>query len=641
MKLNSDKIKIWDIPGGIHPSENKTQSLQQPLTNAGIPKQLILPLSQHIGAAAKPTVSVGQAVLKGEVIAAAAGFVSAPLHAPTSGTISAIEDRAISHPSGLSGHCIVIDTDGKDQWQDHAGIANYAQQDASVLLEAIRQAGIAGMGGAGFPSAVKLQPKKPIETLIINGTECEPYITADDILMQSAASEILIGVHILQLLLKPKRTLIGIEDNKPEAIEKMRTALQQATVLGDTAVVEFPTKYPSGGEKQLIQILTGKHVPSGGLPADIGISCQNVGTIHAIQQAICLGEPLISRITTVTGNALKQAQNYRVLIGTPIDYLLDKSGFEQQQCSRLIIGGPMMGYAITDTSVPVVKTTNCLLAPSKAEIPPPASAQACIRCGLCAEACPASLLPQQLYWFSRGKEYEKLEKHNLFDCIECGACSYVCPSNIPLVQYYRSSKATVRKLHSDHEKAEQSKLRFEARNMRLEQEEKEKQQKRKARQEAAKRKANANNKDSKQDLVQAAIERAKAKKTQQTEGKSPLSTASTATKNTQEEPKSDSSAKQAPLNETTIEETDVAKLAIAKAMAKREQSANLSDKEKLEQQIASLEKRVKKSSALLNAAQDEGDSDKAEILASSVEKIQAKLNKAQESLAALETSDNA
>ena len=289
--------------------------------------------------------------------------------------------------------------------------------------------------------------------------------------------------------------------------------MQKAAEGTGNEIVSFPTKYPSGGEKQLIQILTGREVPSGGLPADIGVVCQNVGTAWAIYRAVSFGEPLISRITTVTGNAVAHPRNYEVLIGTPVQYLLDQSGFDKEQCIRLIMGGPMMGYTLQDTAVPVVKTSNCVLAPTVDELPPPPPAQACIRCGMCAEACPVSLLPQQMYWFSRAQEHDKLEEHNLFDCIECGACSYACPSNIPLVQYYRASKAEIRQAEQDKIKSERSKERFDARQARIEREAAEKEAKRKARQEAAKAKTSAATKgDDKTDLIQAAIERSKAKK---------------------------------------------------------------------------------------------------------------------------------
>jgi electron transport complex protein RnfC len=502
--------KTFSFHGGIHPPENKHQSMQRPIAQAGIPDQLVIPLSQHIGAPASPCVIVGDRVLKGQLIADAGGFVSVSHHAPTSGIVKAIEERVIAHPSGLKAPCIVIDPDGEDLWVEHAGVEDFESMTAQDLVTQIREAGIAGMGGAGFPSAVKLSIKAgtQIETLIINGTECEPYITADDILMQERACTIIEGVRILQHILQPQETLIGVEDNKPLGIAALQLAAQGTGI----EVVSFPTKYPSGGEKQLIEILTGKQVPHGGLPSDIGVVCQNLGTSAAIADAILRGEPLISRVTTVTGEAIDTPQNYEVLLGTSMQYLLEKAGYRASQNKRLIVGGPMMGFSTLSAEVPVIKTTNCVLAPTEKELPTPPPAQACIRCGMCAEACPASLLPQQLFWFSQGKEYEKLEDHKLFDCIECGACSWVCPSNIPLVQYYRSAKADILQMRVDHEKSEQSKARFEARETRLAQQVIEREAKRAARKKAAEERAKAASDGDGEDPVQAAIARAKAKK---------------------------------------------------------------------------------------------------------------------------------
>ncbi|TNE77385.1 MAG: electron transport complex subunit RsxC [Gammaproteobacteria bacterium] len=474
--------KIWDLVGGVHPPENKHQSVQQPIGRLPLPDKLVIPLNQHIGAPPKLLVSSGDRVLKGQALAEPNGMVSVGVHAPTSGTITDISDYPIPHPSGMSARCITLEPDGEDCWIEHSGVDNYRDYSPAKLLELIREAGIAGLGGAGFPSAVKLSARKPISTLIINGTECEPYITADDMLMREHAREIVEGIQMLAYILgEPEEILIGIEDNKPEAYEALEPLLAETNI----ELVEFPTRYPSGGEKQLIQILTGKEVPSGGLPADIGIVCQNIGTTYAIQRAICEGEPLIERVTTVTGRACTINRNYRTLIGTPISHLLRHNGFDQAHCARLIMGGPMMGFTLTDPDVPVIKTTNCILAPSKEEMPAPPPAQACIRCGMCAEACPASLLPQQMFWYAQSENYERLEAHNLFDCIECGACSYVCPSNIPLVQYYRAAKGEIRKQAQEKIKSDRARARFEFQQARKAKEEAEKVAKREARKKAA------------------------------------------------------------------------------------------------------------------------------------------------------------
>ncbi|MAH00023.1 MAG: electron transport complex subunit RsxC [Pseudomonadales bacterium] len=478
-------IRIWDIPGGIHPQENKLQSLGHGIETPPLPRELIVPLQQHIGARAEPCVAVSEKVLKGQLIAEASGFVSCPLHAPTSGTVTAIGPAPYPHASGLEEWAIRIEADGEDRWCELDPISDFRALEPAALLDIIRAAGISGLGGAGFPTAVKLKarPEQKIHTLIINGTECEPYITADDSAMRYRAEQIVSGIEVLMHILRPEQVLIGIEDNKPEAIEAMRAAVGERPMQ----VVVFPTKYPSGGEKQLIQILTGKEVPSGGLPADLGMVCQNVGPLLAIHDAVVLGQPLIKRITTLTGDALSHPTNVEALIGTPIRDLLTFAGLQPEKLYRLVMGGPMMGFTLQSMDAPIVKTTNCLLAGSKAELPPPPPAQPCIRCGLCAEACPASLLPQQLHFFALGKDYDQLKRQNLFDCIECGACSYVCPSSIPLVQYYRAAKSEIRALDLQQHKADHSRQRFEHRQERLQREAEQKERDRIARAEKAAR----------------------------------------------------------------------------------------------------------------------------------------------------------
>lgn len=666
--------KIFGFHGGIHPPENKQQSVRTPIADAGIPPELVIPLSQHIGAPARPVVAVGDKVLKGQMIAGPAGFVSVPMHAPTSGHIVAIEDRLIAHPSGHLAPCIVIASDGRDEWVEHSGAADYRDLDKADLIGHIRDAGIAGMGGAGFPTAVKLslKPDTRIATLIINGTECEPYITADDILMRERAQQIIAGTKILSHLIEPGETLIGVEDNKPQGLAALRAAAQGS----DIEIVEFPTKYPSGGEKQLIEILTGKQVPSGGLPLDVGVICQNVGTAAAVYNAVAHGRPLISRITTVTGEGVAEPQNFEVMIGTPMSYLLEKAGYRPDKNKRLIMGGPMMGFTVSTADAPIVKTTNCLLAPSEVELPSPPPAQACIRCGMCAEACPASLLPQQLFWFAQGKEFEKLEQHNLFDCIECGACSWVCPSNIPLVQYYRASKAEVLQLRRDNEKSEHSRVRFEARQERLEREDLEKEAKRAARKKAAEQRAlEAAESGGTEDPIQAAIERAKAKKAAQQAGagaaeeneqeklektvvttRKRLDTASTKLEQARAEGSDLVAALQTGVDKTRAKleaaeqalhdylqanntapqqeaPVDAAQMAIEKAMAARTADAALSPQDKARGNLEKLQQRLEKSRAKLVEVKADGAEDKIiEALESTVTRLTEKVSAAQEQL---------
>ncbi len=360
-------IPIWELPGGIHPAENKTQSLQLAIGHLPLPPQLIIPLNQHLGTPAKPVVQVGERVLKGQLIGAADGTFSANTHASTSGTVIAIGDRPVPHASGMTAESIVIEPDQQDEWIQLETCEDYLSLDRLVLLDKIRAAGVAGMGGAGFPTAVKLAPKSTqvIDTLVINGAECEPYITADDILMQERADQLIEGVLLTSHILHhPKNILIGIEDNKPKAIAAVKAAVdiakQTQAEAANIKVVSFPTKYPSGGAKQLIYILTGREIPSGHHSADIGVICVNVATAIAAWRAVRFGEPLISRITTLVGEALSEQRNLELLLGTPIDYVLQQQGFDAKRASRVIMGGPMMGFTLPALNVPVIKTTNCL-----------------------------------------------------------------------------------------------------------------------------------------------------------------------------------------------------------------------------------------------------------------------------------------
>jgi electron transport complex protein RnfC len=512
-----ERGKLWSIPGGVHPTPNKASSTQQPIKRLPLPESLTIPIKQHIGDNGKLLVKVGDFVLKGQALTDAAGHWSVPVHAPTSGTIAEIAMKPSTHPSALPEPSIVLTPDGEDTWCELAPWPDFYAKSDQEIIDRIQNAGISGMGGAGFPAYIKAQPKNEIEFLIINGVECEPYISADDMLMREHANELIKGIEVLRKLYQPTKILIGIEDDKPEAIEALTKACENDHY---TQVCAVPTKYPSGGEKQLIQILTSKHVPQGGIPADIGMVVHNVGTIFAIYQAIFHGKPLIERVVTVTGDTITTPCNVWSLLGTPIKFLLEQNGFQPQQWQRVIMGGPMMGFTLPSVRLPIIKTSNCVLAPSAQEMPMPGEEKACIRCSACADACPASLLPQQLQWFAKSKEHDKLEEHNLFDCIECGACAYVCPSEIPLVQYYRVAKAEIRQEREDKVKAERAKERFEARNERLkrEQEERQNRHKRAAKrttdeakskvQEATKRVAS----NDKSAAVAAALARAKAKR---------------------------------------------------------------------------------------------------------------------------------
>ena len=461
------KEKLWDFEGGIHPPEMKTQSNGTPLSQLPLPDRFIIPLKQHIGHEGEICVAPGDRVLRGQPLTFGSGRML-PVHAPTSGTIDAIGQHMTAHPSGLSELCIFMSPDGEDRWTLLEPMADYRQRERAAIVQRIHDAGVAGLGGAGFPTGTKLRGGlRGVKTLIINAAECEPYITADDRLMQDYAAEVLEGSRILAWVLQAERVLIGIEDNKPEAIAALKQALGGER---DLQIRVIPTKYPSGGAKQLTKILTGLEVPHGGRSTDIGVLMQNVGTAWAVKRAVIDGEPLTERVVTLTGEAIAQPRNVWSRIGTPISHLLHQFGFTPAPRQMVIMGGPLMGFTLPSLDVPVVKITNCILAPSASEMGNNDEEQSCIRCSACADACPAKLLPQQLYWYSQGGDHDKARAHHIDDCIECGACAYVCPSNIPLVQYYRQEKAELRAIDLEAKRTAEAKARFEARQARLERE---------------------------------------------------------------------------------------------------------------------------------------------------------------------------
>jgi electron transport complex protein RnfC len=432
-------MRLHRFPGGVRLPEHEDASAARPIASVPLPHELVVPLSQHIGAAARPLVEPGDHVLKGQPVGAPDGKVSVAVHAPTSGRILAVEARRLPHPSGLGGLCVVIEPDGDERWIERQPL-NPDHLHLGAVRERLRGAGIAGLGGAVFPSFIKLNPGNPgVRTLVVNGGECEPYISCDDALMRSHPDEIVAGAEIARRLTGAERVLVGIEENKPAAIEALRAAVREAGA--DFAVIPVPVLYPAGGEKQLLYTLTGQEVPAGKRPHDVGLACFNVGTCRALFRALRLGEPLLSRVATVAGH-VAEPRNFDVLIGTPVEHLAAQAQ-PLPGADGYIMGGPMMGFRLPSPDVPVVKSSNCIIVRSEALFPAPPPAMPCIRCGRCAEVCPARLQPMELYAFARSKNLGKAQEYALFDCIECGCCSYVCPSHIPLVDFYRYAKGEI------------------------------------------------------------------------------------------------------------------------------------------------------------------------------------------------------
>lgn len=502
--------QLWDFPGGVHPPQQKALSNTTTIELAPLEKTFYVPVKQHIGVDGKLLVSEGEQVSKGQTLTVSEAPFCVPVHSPTSGVVTRIAEHVSAHPSGIPELTITIESDGHDNWCKLEPVPDYTKATKSELIRRICDAGISGMGGAGFPTHIKTSNDKPVEFLIINGIECEPYISSDDRLMREHAWQIRQGIDILVQILAPKQVIIAVENNKPEALETMSIACQQKSHY---QVVSVPTKYPAGGEKQLVQVLTSREVPSNGLPIDVGCIMYNVGTCYAIADAIVEGKPLIQRVVTLTGKGLKSPKNVWARLGTPIESLLKLGDYDKrtQDSPRFIMGGPMMGFTVTSVLTPIVKISNCILVPADNELPHPEDERACIRCSACSDACPASLLPQQLFWHSKAKELEKAEEYNLFDCIECGACAYVCPSEIPLVHYYRQAKADIRNQREEKEKSDKAKIRFEARKVRLQKEKEEREEKHRLAAEARKASLNKSGGAAK-DKIAAALARAKAKK---------------------------------------------------------------------------------------------------------------------------------
>jgi len=474
--------------GGVFPQYRKELSSRQPIRKPIIPERLIMPLQQQVGQPAELLVKVGDKVKKNQLIARSSKDANkalvVPIHAPTSGVVKEIANYTLPHPSGLEDIAIIIEPDYLDEALENVlQVSGKTPDTPQQLKDILLKAGIVGMGGAGFPTYAKLPKEQAkIHTLLINGAECEPFITCDDLLMQTEADAIIQGALITAKALGSTKILCGIESNKPAAIKAMKSAAQDTII----EIIEVQSVYPMGGQKQLTQELTGIEMPHKAHAVDIGLLMMNVATLAAIYKAVTLGEPLTSRLVSVTGLGLAKPFNIRALIGTPFDTLANAAEPKTELNYPLVMGGPMMGFAVQNNQVPVIKTTNCILAnpPEPTEMQMP-----CIRCGECMDACPINLLPQQMYWHSQAHEFDKVEKLNVFDCIECGCCSYVCPSHIPLVQYYRHAKSEIKEIHAEEKAVALAKERHEFKLARIEREKQEREARLKAKKDAVKKQA--------------------------------------------------------------------------------------------------------------------------------------------------------
>ena len=459
---------------GVHPDDHKRPAADVGVRVMPMPARLYVPLVQHIGAPARAAVLVGERVKKGQKIADPQGLVSAAIHAPTSGIVLAIGDIVAPHPSGLTVPAITIEADGHDEWIEADGCADPLALSADEIGRRVAAAGVVGLGGAAFPAAVKLTgaARSEISTLIINGGECEPYLSCDDRLMRDRAAEIVDGIGIVAHAAGAKKTLIGIEDNKPEAIAAMRAAVA-ASQSGNIEVRVVPARYPMGSEKQLILVLTGREVPANGRPSDVGVLVHNVGTALAVRNAIRLGRPLVSRLITVSGACVSQPGNIEVPIGVLCEDVLAFAGGLKTRPARLLMGGPMMGMQLPSLAVPVIKGSSGILALSMAEVaertPGP-----CIRCGSCLRACPVGLLPLEMNAHISAGSLDGAVKFGLKDCIACGCCAYVCPSRIPLVQAFNHAKGELAAQERSKLRNEATKKMVAARTERIERETREK-----------------------------------------------------------------------------------------------------------------------------------------------------------------------
>lgn len=463
-------LKLFKKPlirGGVHADERKIETSEQAISrNFPLPKKLYIPLQQHVGKPAEPVIRVGDRVLKGQLLAHSQGLISAPVHAPSSGCIIDVNDYPAAHPSALPIRTIVLETDGKDEWLASTPVEDPFLLEPEEISLRVGAAGIVGLGGATFPTAVKLNMGRDnlVQTLIINGAECEPYLSCDDRLMRENAENIIDGVRLMLHGMRTPKAIVAIEDNKPQAFFAMQ---QAALPFEQISVTKIPTRYPMGWDRQLIRYITGKEIPAGARSSEMGVTIHNVGTAFAVHKALRYGQALVSRVVTVSGGAVSRPMNLEVPLGTLISEIFSFCGVNSETTARIVMGGPMMGDSLPHTTIPVVKATSGILALTRQELKN-AEEQPCIRCAQCVSVCPAGLLPLDMANNIRNNQLDTAVDLGLKDCISCGSCSYVCPSNIPLVHYFKYATGELMARQQAQHKSEQTKRLIDARNVRME-----------------------------------------------------------------------------------------------------------------------------------------------------------------------------
>ncbi|WP_342608800.1 electron transport complex subunit RsxC [Vibrio tritonius] len=463
------KLFSHGFSGGVHPKTFKSLTTDKPIDRHFWPSHVYLPLQQRDGVALTPLVKVGERVVRGQLLAKGRSDCIAPIHSPVNGIVINIAPHITAHPAKIIADTIVIRANEDRRWGTPAPMGAFHQLEPDVIIERIQAAGIVGLGGAGFPTAQKLKSAlmAKVDTLIINGGECEPYLTSDDVTMQSHAAEVIGGIKLMQQASGASKVIVGIEDNKPQAYYEMADAASEEPSI---EIRRVPSIYPMGSAKQLIKTLIGKEVPLGGRSSHIGVVVNNIATARSVYHAVRFQRPLVSRIVTVSGKGIGEPRNVEVPLGTRVQDLLNYCGGVSESTERLVLGGPMMGQIVSSLEVPLDKMVGGLLALTEEEIISEYQHQQCIRCGQCVRACPMSLMPFQMAAYTKVSDFKRAEELGVRNCLSCGACSYVCPSSIPLVQYFMHAKGVISSNWQKERKSQQAKRLTEAKRERMEQE---------------------------------------------------------------------------------------------------------------------------------------------------------------------------